>query len=93
MPWVYILQSEKDNKFYIGSTKDLNQRMKCHNKGKVRSTKSRMPFKLIYSEEFDTVTQARQRENFLKTGQGRKWFKDNILNVGEVAEWLKAAVC
>ncbi|MFH1519980.1 MAG: GIY-YIG nuclease family protein [Candidatus Omnitrophota bacterium] len=81
MHWIYVLQSKKDNKFYIGSTGDLNQRIKCHDKGKVRSTKSRRPLKLIYSEEYDTVTQARQRENFLKTGQGRKWLKDNILDV------------
>jgi len=81
MHWIYVLQSKKDNKLYIGSTGDLNQRIKCHNKGKVRSTKSRRPLKLIYSEEYDTVTQARQCENFLKTGQGRECLKGNILNM------------
>ena len=75
--WIYILKSLKDNKLYTGSSLDLQNRVKAHNSGKVRSTKSRRPLALIYSEEHQSVTKAKQRENFLKSGQGRKWIKEN----------------
>ena len=79
MCYVYILRSLKDNKLYIGSTRNLKKRINAHNYGKVRSTKSREPFKLIYCEKLEDYTKARKREKYLKTGSGRKWIKENIL--------------
>ena len=79
MCYVYILRSSKDNKLYVGSTRNLKKRINAHNSGKVRSTKSREPFKLIYFEKLEDYTKARKRENYLKTGSGRKWIKENIL--------------
>jgi putative endonuclease len=80
MHWVYILKSAKDGHIYIGSTSDLKERLKNHNQGRVRSTKSRRPFELLYNEQFGSVTEARKRENFLKSGQGRKWLREEILD-------------
>ena len=37
--YTYVLLSKKDNKFYIGYTKNLKLRFEQHNKGKVQSTK------------------------------------------------------
>jgi putative endonuclease len=65
---------------YIGSTLDFEKRLEEHNSGKVRSTKGRRPFRLIHKEECDTITQARRRENFLKTGHGRQWLKECVNN-------------
>ncbi len=48
--WVYILKSLKDNKFYIGSTADVNARLKFHNAGIQRSTRNRIPFELVHIE-------------------------------------------
>ena len=48
--YVYILQSEKDHNFYVGYTNDIKRRLEEHNVGKVSSTKSRNPLKLIYWE-------------------------------------------
>ena len=79
MHWIYILKSAKDGHIYIGSTSDLKERLKNHNQGRVRSTKSRRPFELVYNEQFCSVTEARKRENFLKSGQGRKWLREEIL--------------
>ena len=76
--YTYILKSEVDNKFYIGSTRNLEERFKRHNSGKVRSTKSRKPFILLYSEEFSDYPSACKRELFLKIGVGRKWLKDKF---------------
>lgn len=50
--YVYILKSTKNNKFYIGQTGNIYKRFLRHNKGKVKSTKSGAPWKLVYSEEY-----------------------------------------
>jgi hypothetical protein len=47
MYYVYVLLSEKDERFYTGSTNDLKRRLDEHNAGKVESTKRRKPLKLI----------------------------------------------
>ena len=49
---VYVLQSLKDKRTYVGCTHNLENRIKEHNYGEVQSTKSRRPFKLIYKEVF-----------------------------------------
>ena len=50
MFYTYVLQSEKDEEFYVGFTKDLKLRFEKHNKGNVESTRDRRPLKLIYYE-------------------------------------------
>ena len=72
MSHIYVLLSEKDRRSYVGSTINLERRVREHNSGKCRSTIHRMPLKLVYSEEFDTISGARQREMYLKTSAGRK---------------------
>lgn len=66
MFYVYILKSLKDSNLYIGSTNDLRRRVAEHNEGKVRSTKSRVPFSLRYYEAFFSEGDARHREWSLK---------------------------
>lgn len=66
MFYTYILQSKLDKKLYIGSTKDLRKRLREHNSGLVRSTKSRKPFELIYYEAYRAESSARSREKSLK---------------------------
>jgi len=66
MYFVYVLKSAK-GKHYIGSTKDLERRLSEHSCNNVSSTKNKGPFKLIYKEEFFTVTEARKREIQLKS--------------------------
>ena len=66
MFYLYILQSLKDNGYYIGITKDTEKRLIEHNKGKTKSTKNRIPFVLKYKEEYNNKTEARRREIKLK---------------------------
>ena len=66
MFYVYILRSEKDKNLYIGSTNDLRRRLTEHNQGKTLSTKSRIPFKLLYYEACVSESDARKREHNLK---------------------------
>ncbi len=78
MFYVYVLKSEKNNRFYIGSTNNLERRVKEHNSGQSTYTRSTRPFRLIYQEEFSNLSEARKRERQLKGGQGREWLKDNF---------------
>lgn len=66
MFYFYILGSHKDNELYYGSTNDLKRRVIEHNSGKVLSTKSRRPFKLLYYEAYTTEGEARKREVTIK---------------------------
>jgi len=83
MFYVYILKSKKDNNCYIGSTNDLERRVNEHNTGLVFSTKSRIPFDLVYFEAYRSETDARQREKSLKIrsrafAQLKKRIKESI---------------
>jgi len=75
--FAYILKSEKDRKYYYGHTSYLKKRLKNHNSGKVKSTKSRRPMKMFYSEEFSCKSDAMKREMFFKSIDGYKWLKEN----------------
>lgn len=79
MFYVYLLQSKIDGKFYIGYTADLRQRIKDHFNGCVKSTRGRRPLVLIYYKAYRSEKDARIREIFLKTGQGREFIKKNII--------------
>jgi putative endonuclease len=76
--FVYVIKSLVDGDLYTGSCEDVEKRLHVHNSGKVRSTKSRKPFVLVYKEICDTRTEARKRENYLKSGIGRKYLKEKI---------------
>ena len=66
MFYVYILRSTQDHDLYLGSTNNLRRRFEEHNKGKVYSTKLRIPFELIYYEAYKAEKDAREREHNLK---------------------------
>jgi putative endonuclease len=78
--YVYILYSYKDSKLYIGFTNNLKRRLTEHSNGKVESTKNRTPLKLIHYEYFINRKDAEARERFLKSGYGRKQFKEFLKN-------------
>lgn len=80
MYYVYLLESEKDESWYIGYTKDLRNRFKSHNKGLNIATKNKKPWKLIYYEAYLERSDAKKREIFLKSGSGRRFLKKQILN-------------
>jgi len=78
MYFVYILKSLKDSGCYVGQTKDLDARIEKHNNGLVKSTRPRTPFILIKKEGFNTRSEARKRENYLKRLKGGNEFKKII---------------
>ena len=78
MEYVYILQSKKDNNLYVGWTNDLRRRFLKHQNGEVRSTKYRLPMKLIYYETCINREDAKKREKYLKTAWGKRYLKNRL---------------
>ena len=72
MFFVYVLKSLKTGEFYKGITGDPNRRLNEHFRGKVSSTKNKLPLELIYVEICSTRLEARKLEKFLKSGFGRE---------------------
>ncbi len=75
MYFVYILRSGKNGHHYVGSAEDLNVRLKRHNAGEVRSTKSGRPWEMIHTETFASRSEAVRREREIKSYKGGNKFK------------------
>ena len=84
MYYVYILRSVKNKKIYIGYCSDINIRLVQHNSGKTRSTKSGIPWKIIYTETFSTRQDAYRRERQMKSYKGGEAFKKLWKGAGAV---------
>lgn len=78
--YVYILKSIKNGNFYIGYSTNLKKRFKQHNKGESQATKPFIPYKLIFYEAFLNEKDAKNREEYLKSGYGRKTIKKMLIN-------------
>ncbi len=76
--YTYVLQSEKDHRWYIGVTNDLRKRFKQHNDGESTWTKGRGPFSLVYYEMSLNAEDAQSRETYLKSGMGRRYLKNRL---------------
>ena len=73
MPFhLYILQSEMTNRFYIGQTANLDERLAYHNANYSLSLKNRGPWKLVYTEEYATRAEAMRRERQIKSWKDRR---------------------
>ena len=71
MHYVYIIYSQKVDKYYIGSTSDIPGRIRRHNQSNKGFTSIGKPWSLVYQEEFETKTEAIQRESELKKWKNR----------------------
>ena len=77
---VYILYSDNFDRFYIGHSKNLTNRLKEHNLGKVRSTKAFLPWRIVYTEEYQTKSEAFNREMKIKSYKSGEAFKKLLQN-------------
>lgn len=89
MFYTYILLSKKSHIFYFGSAKDLKKRLKLHNSGKVISTKPHTPWDLVWYGAFKTEKEARDFENYLKTGSGKSFAYKRLVSVASENDFLK----
>ncbi|MDC0257402.1 GIY-YIG nuclease family protein [Crocinitomicaceae bacterium] len=71
MFYVYILHSAVNDRYYIGQTNNLENRLERHNKGSVRSTKAYRPWELVYRETFDDRRLAMSRETQIKSWKSK----------------------
>lgn len=78
MLYNYVLQSLVNDSLYTGYTADLRKRLKEHNQGLTRSTKPFRPWKLIYYEACLEEEDAKRREHYLKTSQGKRLLKRRL---------------
>ena len=78
MSFVYILKSTKDDRLYVGTTSGrVDDRLAKHNAGRVKSTKSRRPFVVVFVKNFEILSEARKFEWELKyTPWGGKMKKE-----------------
>ena len=78
MPYfAYVLES-KEGFHYTGSTEDLEKRLERHGLKTTHFTKKETSWRIIYSKEFPTRSEAMKYEKWLKSGVGREWVKVNI---------------
>jgi putative endonuclease len=78
MYFTYVLKSIVDGSLYKGHCENLEVRLHQHNSGMTASIKNRIPFKVVYLEEFSTREEAIKREKYFKTAAGRKFLKTVI---------------
>ncbi|MGJ1447189.1 GIY-YIG nuclease family protein [Sphingobacterium spiritivorum] len=77
---VYVLYSGVYDKIYIGMTSDLPGRLLSHNElGTKGWTIRYRPWELLYTEEYATKSEALNREQELKSYQGRLFIR-GLLN-------------
>lgn len=81
MYWVYILESLRTRRYYIGQTNNLRRRLFDHNRGKDHSSKCGGIWILIYKRDFSSRAEAVKYEKYLKSLKNKKYI-NNIINAG-----------
>jgi len=79
MYFTYIIESISTQKWYYGSTADLERRLDGHNKGLNVSTRNRGPWKFIFVKSFETQNEARDFESYLKKMRNKDFIKRQFL--------------
>jgi putative endonuclease len=86
MAYLYILQSLKNFRYYIGSTNNIDRRLDEHNSGKSKYTKIIRPLKLVFKQEYPSIMLARKIEHKLKKLKSKeiieKIIEDKYIKLG-----------
>lgn len=80
---MYILKNEQTGRYYIGSTNNLERRLKQHLRGYTRTTRVLGTNTLVYKEEFESIIEARFREKKLKSYKSKKYIEWLINRTGQ----------
>ena len=78
MPHIYIIYSNKLNKYYVGACIDLQRRLYEHNIGHSKFTSLGLPWILKYLESFATLPHAKKRELEIKKKKSRIYIEKLI---------------
>ncbi len=77
MPWVYIIETNL-NKYYVGSTADLEKRLAHHQGGHTPTTKKFGFKKCVLTQEYPTLSEARKVEMKIKKFKRRDYIEKMI---------------
>ena len=77
--YVYVIENDQDLSWYIGFTSNFKNRIKEHNAGKSPYTSRKSgKWRIIYAECYLSKKDALGREEFLKSGSGRRFLKNQL---------------
>lgn len=76
--YVYILKSLRSQRYYVGSTINVNGRFKKHQNGLVKSTENLRPLKVELVQEYKSITIAKQIEYKIKEPKRRDYLEKMI---------------
>ena len=79
--FVYILQSQKSGRYYVGSSIDVFRRIGQHNSNKVASTSKKGPWKVVLVQGYDSLKDARKIEYRIKKLKRRDYI-DKMVREG-----------
>jgi putative endonuclease len=81
MPFiVYIIYSSTKDKFYIGFTSDLEERIIRHNQKSKGFTGNTNDWKIVYTENYTTKSEALLREKQIKSWKSKVKIQELIAN-------------
>ncbi len=78
---VYVLYSERLDRYYVGRTKNIERRLIDHNAGRSTYTRRGRPWKIVYKEEFEAKTEAIDRELEIKGKKSRRYIEKLVQSV------------
>ena len=78
MYFVYVIYSQKCDRYYVGYASDVELRLERHNQGKVKATKNCRPYTLQAKKSFNTETEARKEESRIKKQKSRVYLEKLI---------------
>ena len=78
MWYIYVIQSLANQGYYVGVTRNLEERLCRHNSGRSRYTKNKGPWVYKHTVLFDNYSSARKREIFIKKQKSRKYIESLI---------------
>jgi putative endonuclease len=70
--FVYILQSEENDRYYVGRSKNPERRLEHHNTTSTGFTSRYRPWELVFTQEFPTKDDAVTAEQLIKGWKSRK---------------------
>jgi len=83
MNYVYILKNSKNNRYYIGSTNNIERRLAEHNSGKTKYLRPLLPIELVFKKDFEKLKDARLIERKLKNLKNHN-ILERIIREGDI---------
>jgi len=80
MASVYILESKKNGRYYIGSATNIEKRVGKHKRGEVHTTKRFLPIELVFKQDYSDIKIAKKIEYKLKRLKRKDYLQKIVKN-------------